>query len=119
MSALPYFLADDFSYFVDYDFANRELRVINSRDGNLIATLPKQAVNLPEGGDDRKREREIFSCVHISRERKAKSEFVETYNRKTGILTEWPVKRITEKENICCVPCTRKDAATYITVDKD
>ena len=85
--SLPYFLSDDFRFMCDYDKGAQKVKLMRTRDSELIGYLPKEALYRSESTDERMNTLEALSCVMIEG-----SEQVCTYNQQSGLYTEWPVK---------------------------
>lgn len=61
ISSLPYFISDDFSFLVEYDYRGRRLRLNYTSDGTKIGELPQEAIFMGDSIDERRNAREAYT----------------------------------------------------------
>jgi len=76
----------------DYDYRKRRLRLLTTRSGNLIKTLPEEALYKPENADEKLNVMQALACVKIVGKDK-----VCTLNQDNGLYTEWPIVVVKDK----------------------
>ena len=100
VSSLPYFISDDFEVMCEFNSEQKRMYIVKTKpesDKNgkhIIRDLPVESIHLSEESNFEKDIiKEAFSCVAIRG-----SNEVVTYNTKSGLLTNWPIKWVEDEE---------------------
>ena len=115
VSSLPYFISDDFSYLIEYDYRGKRLRLNHASDGSLIGELPREAISVSDTLDERRNARNAYTQVSIHSHTR-----VITYNKELNIRSVWPVERCKkQRPNIMDLDYISHDEFDHKLVLKD
>ena len=65
ISSSPYFMDPNYDQMFDFNYENKSMRVIACDGGKVIADLPREALEIPEGVDESELIKSVFRNVQF------------------------------------------------------
>ena len=85
VSSLPYFITDDFQYYCHFDYDDKKMYIVNSKDQSMkIGCLPDESISWENHNFEKDIIKEAYACVRMNGK-----DSVTTYNADSGLMTRW------------------------------